>query len=178
MVLTCCWVCLLVNRRCVRSGVRGPCLVCCGQDRRRRCIQYALVCGFLLARTRMWNNANTWVIIEWYLHVAAYVCLLIVGVCVVVCVVLVVCAAVKTGVEDASNMLLCAGSLLRVCCFWPRFFEKTTCYTVMVLYCTQVHQLGVYCHSTVILPACPRIWNCHRKPTQTLPVSDTETAKK
>ena len=26
-----CWVCLLSNRRCVRSGVRGPCRVCCGQ---------------------------------------------------------------------------------------------------------------------------------------------------
>jgi hypothetical protein len=35
----------------------------------------------------------------------------------VVCVVLVVCTAVKTGVEDVSNMLLCAGSWLRVCCF-------------------------------------------------------------
>ena len=62
------------------------------------------------------NNANIWVIIEWYLHVAGYVFLLIVGVCVVVCVVL-VCVAVKTGVEDVSNILLCAGSWLRVCCF-------------------------------------------------------------
>ena len=61
------------------------------------------------------NNANTWVIIEWYLHVAGCVFLLIVGVCVVVCVVLVLCAAVKTGVEDVSNMLLCADSWLRVC---------------------------------------------------------------
>jgi len=26
-----CWVCLLSNRRCVRSGVRGPCPVCYGQ---------------------------------------------------------------------------------------------------------------------------------------------------
>ena len=72
----------------------------------------------------VWNNANTWVIIEWYLHVAGCVCLLIVCVCVVVCVVLVLCAAVKTGVEDVSNMLLCAGSWLRVCNFWPWFFEK------------------------------------------------------
>ena len=39
--------------------------------------------------------------------------MLIVDVCVVVCVVLVVCAAVKTGVEDVSNMLLCAVSWLR-----------------------------------------------------------------
>ena len=98
----------------------------------------------------VWNNTNIWVIIEWYLHVAGYVFLLIVGVCVVVCVVL-VCVAVKTGVEDVSNILLCAGSWLRVCCFWPWFFEKTTCYTVMVLYCTRVHQLDVYCHSTVLL---------------------------
>ena len=29
----------------------------------------------------VWNNANTWVIIEWYLRVAGYVFLLIVGVC-------------------------------------------------------------------------------------------------
>ena len=36
----------------------------------------------------------------------------IVDVCVVVCVVLVLCAAVKTGVEDVSNMLLCAGFLV------------------------------------------------------------------
>ena len=48
-------------------------------------------------------------------------------------------------------MLLCAGSWLCVCCFWPWFFEKTKCYTVMVLYCTRVHQLDVYCHSTVLL---------------------------
>ena len=55
----------------------------------------------------VWNNANTWVIIEWYLHVAGYVFLLIIGVRVVVCVVPVVCAAVKTSVEDVSNTLLC-----------------------------------------------------------------------
>ena len=79
--------CLKVNRRCVRSGVRSPC-VCYGQDWRRRCIQYALVCGYLVAR-----------------------------------------------------MLL-----LTVFFFW-----KATCYTVMVLYCTRVHQLDVYCHSTVLL---------------------------
>ena len=49
----------------------------------------------------------------WLLYVAGYIFLLIVGVCVVVCMVL-VCAAVKTGVEDVSNMLLCVGSGLRV----------------------------------------------------------------
>ena len=87
MVITCCWLFLLVNRRCVRSGVRGPCRVCCGQDRRRRFIQYTLVCGFLVA-----------------------------------------------------SML-----------FLTVVFWKTTCYTVMVLYCTRVHQLDVYCHSTVLL---------------------------
>jgi len=73
---------------------------------------------------RVWNNANTWVIIEWYLHVAGHVFLLIVGVCVVVCVVLVFCAAFNTGVEYVSNMFLCAGSWLHVCGFWPLFFEK------------------------------------------------------
>ena len=31
------------------------------------------------------------------------------------------------------------------------FLKKTTCYTVMVLYCARVHQLDVYCHSTVLL---------------------------
>ena len=35
------------------------------------------------------NNANIWVISEWYLHVAGYVFLLIVGACIVVCMVLV-----------------------------------------------------------------------------------------
>jgi hypothetical protein len=80
-------VAVLVNRRCVRGGARGPCLVCCGQDRRQSCVQYTLVCGFLV--TRM---------------------------------------------------------LLLTAVFW-----KTTCYTVMVLYCTRVHQLDVYCHSTVLL---------------------------
>jgi len=25
------------------------------------------------------------------------------------------------------------------------------CYTVMILYCTQVHQVDVYCHSTILL---------------------------
>ena len=98
----------------------------------------------------VWNNANTWVITEWYLHVAGYVFLLIVGACVVVCVVLVVCAAVKTGVEDVSNIhwvgVLVARMLLLTVVFW-----KATCYTVMVLFCTRVHQLDVYCHSTVLL---------------------------
>ena len=72
----------------------------------------------------VWNNVNTWVIIEWYLHVAGYVFLLIVGVCVVVCMVLVFCAAFKTGVEDVSIMFLCATSWLHVCCFWRWIFKK------------------------------------------------------
>ena len=50
----------------------------------------------------------------WLLYVVDCVFLLIVGACVVVCVVLVVCAAVKTGVEDVSNILLCVGSWLHV----------------------------------------------------------------
>ena len=75
-------------------------------------------------------------------HVAGYVFLLIV----VVCVVLVVCAAVKTGVENVSNILLCVRILLLTV-----FFFLTTCYTVMVLFRTRVHQLDIYCHSTVLL---------------------------
>jgi hypothetical protein len=68
----------------------------------------------------------------------------------VVCVVLCVRAAVKTGVEDVSNMLLCAGSCLRVCCFDRDFFKN------YVLHCHgfvlhTVHQIAVYCHYTVLL---------------------------
>ena len=42
-------VCLLSRRRCVHSGVHGPCLVYCGQGRCQRSVKYTLVCGFLVA---------------------------------------------------------------------------------------------------------------------------------
>jgi len=68
----------------------------------------------------------------------------------VVCVVLVLCAAVKTGVEDISNMLLCAGSWLRVCCFWPWFLKNKKNY---VLHCHGfVLHTGSPVRCTCILP--------------------------
>ena len=54
------------------------------------------------------------------LYVVGFVFLVIVGTCVVVCVVL--CAELKTGVEDMSNILLCAGFLVARRLFDHGFF--------------------------------------------------------
>jgi len=65
--------------------------------------------------------------------------------------VLVLCAAVKTAVEDESNMLCVRLLGCAYAAFDSGFLKKTMGYTVMVLYCTRVHQLDVYCHCTVLL---------------------------